>query len=164
MQMKLRTATRADIPFIVGTEHAPDLREYIGTWTSEEHETAMCNPDTHYLIALEDSGKPVGYVILRGLQSAHRNIELKRIVMTSPGRGHGKEVVRLLLNKVFDELGAHRLWLDVFETNLRAQHVYRSLGFQHDGIFREAVFRDDKYHSLLLMSMLDNEYRTNSSR
>jgi diamine N-acetyltransferase len=162
--MKLRTVTRADVPFIVGTEHAPELREYIGTWTSEEHAAAMCDPDTHYLIALEDSGKPVGYIILRGLQSEHRNIELKRVVMISPGRGYGKEILRLLLSRVFDEFGAHRLWLDVFETNLRAQHVYRSLGFQHDGTFREAVFRDGKYHSLQLMSMLDREYRASCNR
>jgi RimJ/RimL family protein N-acetyltransferase len=69
-------------------------------------------------------------------------------------------VLQLLLRKVFNEFRAHRLWLDVFETNVRAQHVYRTLGFQQDGIFREAVYRDGQYHSLLLMSLLDREYRT----
>jgi diamine N-acetyltransferase len=156
--MELRAGTSADISFIVATEHSPELREYIGTWTSEEHAAAMNDPDTRYLIALGDSGNALGYIILRGLLSEHRNIELRRVVIVSPGRGHGKEVLRLLLSQVFDEFGAHRLWLDVFETNLRAQHVYRSVGFQQDGVFREAVLRDGKYHSLLLMSILDREY------
>jgi diamine N-acetyltransferase len=157
--MHLREATPADISFIVAVEHAPEFREHIGTWTHDEHATAMRDPDVRYFIALDDSENAVGYVILRGLQSEHRNIELKRVVMHSPGRGHGRQVLQLLLQKIFDEFKAHRLWLDVLETNVRAQHLYRSSGFQQDGIFREAVYRDGKYHSLFLMSLLDHEYR-----
>jgi len=162
--MNLRTATTADISFIIGIEHSPEFHEYIGRWTNEEHVAEMRNPDTRYLIALDDSGDSIGYIILRGLQSEHRNIELKRIVVQSPGQGHGRQVLRLLLEKVFEELGAHRVWLDVFESNHRAQHVYSSLGFQQDGIFREAVYRDGRYHSLMLMSMLDREYLKTLSR
>ncbi len=157
--MHLREATPADISFIVAVEHAPEFRAHIGTWTHDEHATAMRDSDIRYLIALDDSENAVGYVILRGLQSEHRNLELKRVVMHAPGRGHGRQVLQLLLKKIFDEFKAHRVWLDVFETNVRAQHVYRSLGFQQDGIFREAVYRDGQYHSLFLMSMLDREYR-----
>lgn len=157
--MQLRAGTAADIPFIVSIEHAPSLHEYVGQWTREEHAAAMKDLDTRYLIPLEDSSEPLGYIILRGLQSEHCSLELKRVVMQSPGSGRGKLALQLLLQKVFEEFGAHRLWLDVFETNSRAQHVYRSLGFQQDGIFREAVYRDGKYHSLLLMSILVREYQ-----
>jgi diamine N-acetyltransferase len=157
--MQLRIGTKADIPFIVAIEHSPVFHEYIGRWTSEEHAEAFGDPDTRYLIALDDSGDPLGYIILRGLQSEHRSLELKRVVMQSPGQGHGKLALQLLLKKVFEEFGAHRLWLDVFESNTRAQHVYRSLGFQQDGIFREAIHRDGEYHSLHLMSLLDREYQ-----
>jgi len=161
--MQLRAGTAADIPFIVAIEHSPALREYVGQWTRTEHAAAMDDPDTRYLIPLEESGDRLGYIILRGLQSDHRNLELKRVVMQSPGRGLGKLALQLLLQKVFEEFGAHRLWLDVFESNTRAQHVYRSLGFQQDGIFREAVYRDGKYHSLVLMSMLDREYQARNN-
>ncbi len=159
--MELRAAAETDIPFIVETEHSPEFREYIGVWTNEEHISAMRDPDTRYLTALDDTGNRIGYIILRGILSEHRNFELKRVVMRSPGRGHGQQVLRLVLKKVFEEFEAHRLWLDVYTTNLRAQHVYHTLGFQRDGIFREAVFRDGKYHSLFLMSLLDREYRSN---
>jgi RimJ/RimL family protein N-acetyltransferase len=159
MTIALRESSIDDLPFIVGVEHAPEFREYIGTWTQEEHAAAMHDPDTRYLIVLGNSANALGYVILRGLKSEHHNIELKRIALRAPGKGHGRQALQLLLRFVFDEAGAHRLWLDVYETNLRAQHLYRSLGFQQDGIFREAVYRDDRYHSLLLMSMLDRKYR-----
>jgi RimJ/RimL family protein N-acetyltransferase len=63
-----------------------------------------------------------------------------------------------ILDYVFRELKAHRLWLDVFETNTRAQHVYENLGFRHEGILREAIFRDGEFHNQRLMSILDREY------
>ena len=56
------------------------------------------------------------------------------------------------------EMGAHRFWLDVFVSNERARHLYASLGFQADGVLREAVKRDGAFHSLILMSILKREY------
>jgi RimJ/RimL family protein N-acetyltransferase len=63
-----------------------------------------------------------------------------------------------ILDYVFREMKAHRLWLDVFETNLRAQHVYQALGFQREGVLREAICRDGEFHTQILMSILDREY------
>ena len=156
--MDWRPASLEDIPFIVTVEHAPSNREFIGRFTEAEHAAAIIHPDYRYFLALADSGEPVGYTILRGFQFEHRNIELKRIAVASPGQGHGRILLRLLLEKIFEDFGAHRVWLDVFVSNLRAQHLYRSLGFQQDGIFRESVLRDGVFHSQLLMSMLDREY------
>jgi RimJ/RimL family protein N-acetyltransferase len=34
-----------------------------------------------------------------------------------------------------------------------------TLGFRQEGIMREVQFRDASYHSLVLMSLLDREYR-----
>ena len=157
--MRLRQATSADLDFIIETESSPQFREFIGQWSREEHTIALSNPDVRYFIALDNSESRVGYIILRGLSSEHRSIELKRIVMQFPGHGHGKQALQLVMKHVFEELKAHRLWLDVFESNHRAQHVYRSVGFQQDGIFRESIVRDGNYHSLLLLSILDREYR-----
>jgi RimJ/RimL family protein N-acetyltransferase len=100
-----------------------------------------------------------GFAILRGLSSPHRNIELKRFVIATPGQGTGSAVLSLVLQFVFDALGAHRLWLDVFEDNARARHVYRKAGFREDGVFREAIYRDGEFHTLVLMSILDREFK-----
>lgn len=164
MSVHLRATVETDIPFILAIEHAPEFREYIGQWTPEEHAAAIVDPDARCMIVMDDSAGAVGYAILRGFSFEHRNIELKRIALRAPGKGYGRQALLLLLKFVFDEMGAHRLWLDVFETNLRAQHVYRSLGFQQDGVFREAIYRDGQYHSQLLMSMLDREYQASCTQ
>jgi RimJ/RimL family protein N-acetyltransferase len=82
-----------------------------------------------------------------------------RVVVSEPGKGLGCMVLEAVLSKAFDELAAHRLWLDVFEHNARARHVYRSVGFVEEGVLRECVKQQERYASLVVMSILENEYR-----
>jgi RimJ/RimL family protein N-acetyltransferase len=62
------------------------------------------------------------------------------------------------MDKAFHEFGAHRLWLDTYSDNTRAQHVYRSAGFSQEGVMRECKKWGDEYRSLMLMSILESEY------
>jgi diamine N-acetyltransferase len=156
--MQLRPARMEDIPAIADLERIPDYRTLVGNWSPEEHREKMASSDCRYLIAEADSGETAGFAILRGLASPHRSIRLQRIVVAYPGQGTGRFILSGILNYVFRELKAHRLWLDVFETNLRAQHVYESLGFRREGVLREAIFRDGEYHTQILMSILEREY------
>jgi len=156
--IQLRPARMEDIPAIADLERIPEYRSMVGNWSLEEHHEKMAGSDCRYLIAEPESGEMAGFAILRGLSSPHRSIRLQRIVVAQPGQGVGRFMLAGILDYVFRELKAHRLWLDVFETNLRAQHVYEGLGFRREGILREAIFRDGEYHTQILMSILDREY------
>jgi RimJ/RimL family protein N-acetyltransferase len=156
--MRLRLACPEDIPLIAAMERIPEYRTFVGNWPEHEHRERMAGADCRYFVAAQESGELSGFAILRGLASPHRSIRLQRIVVANPGCGAGKIMLRGILHHVFQELKAHRLWLDVFETNTRAQHVYQSLGFRREGVLREAIFRDGEFHTQLLMSILDREY------
>jgi RimJ/RimL family protein N-acetyltransferase len=156
--MRLRPARAEDIPSIMAMERVPEYRTFVGNWTEDEHRARLASADCRYFVAESGSGELAGFAILRGLASPHRSVRLQRIVVANADRGVGKIMLRGILDYVFQELRAHRLWLDVFETNTRAQHVYESLGFHREGILREAVFRDGEYHTQILMSILDREY------
>jgi diamine N-acetyltransferase len=162
--MRLRPAHPADIPGIVQLEHSPHAREFVGQWSAAEHRATMDEPDARYL-AVEDQTEHAphlplaGFVILRGFTTEHRAVELKRIVLATTGRGQGRQILEQVMDKAFREYRAHKLWLDVFEHNARARHLYRSLGLREDGVLRDAVYRDGQFHSLILMSMLEAEYR-----
>jgi RimJ/RimL family protein N-acetyltransferase len=58
----------------------------------------------------------------------------------------------------FDDLGAHRLWLDVKGLNSRAKVLYDSEGFVVEGRLRDAVRVSGGYDSLIVMSMLKPEF------
>ena len=120
----------------------------------------LASADARYYVSETGLGDFEAYVILRGLTESSRSIELKRIVVGVPERGLGRRILGEILRIVFGEFGAHRLFLDVFEDNARARHLYESLGFKYEGIMRESAQRDGRWFNLHLMSMLESEYRT----
>jgi RimJ/RimL family protein N-acetyltransferase len=73
-------------------------------------------------------------------------------------RGYGTEAVRLLAQHGFKTLNLNRIFLHVFENNLRAIRAYEKAGFVHEGRERQAEFRDGKYMDVLRMSMLKDEF------
>jgi diamine N-acetyltransferase len=160
--MKLRGASMDDLNFIVNIERQFQNLNVVGADDVPTHQDRMNDPDCRYWI-VEEGGSPAGHIILCGLKSPNRSLELKRIVITQPGQGLGRRVMDEILCKAFDELSAHRLWLDVFVHNARARHVYRSAGLVEEGVLRECVKQPDGYASLVVMSMLEDEYRARRS-
>lgn len=154
--MRLRTATPADLSFLLRLEREYCGLGFIGSDDGPTHERQMSDSDCSYAV-VEENGERAGYVILRGLMSLNQSVELKRFAIANPGRGLGRQVLHAIIDRVFDEHSAHRLWLDVFDDNHRARHLYRSLGFVEEGTLRECVKYEDRYRSLVVMSMLDSE-------
>jgi|HubBroStandDraft_1064217.scaffolds.fasta_scaffold259787_2 diamine N-acetyltransferase len=156
--MTLRRAFIPELPFIVELEQSFRGLNLVGADDLATHRERMDDPDFEYWL-VEQDGSLAGHVILRGIQSVNRSVELMRIVIAKPGQGLGRRVIEAIVSKVFDELAAHRLWLDVFEHNTRARHVYRSVGFVEEGVLRECVRQPERYASLVVMSILEDEYR-----
>jgi diamine N-acetyltransferase len=157
--LMFRLATLADLPAILKLERTPSAQEFVGQWSEERHRATLEGRDARYYVSENEWGEVQGYAILRGFEERSGSIELKRIVVAVPERGLGRRMLRELLRIVFREAGAHRLFLDVFEDNSRARHVYESLGFRYEGVMREAANRDGQWCNLHLMSMLESEYR-----
>jgi diamine N-acetyltransferase len=156
--MGIRAALPEDVSQIVAIERIPEYRSYIGAWTAEEHLRAMENPDNEYFVAQDETGAVEGFAILQGAQNEHHNLHLKRIAVRTANRGVGRTLLKHVMWRAFVHHRAHRLWLDVFDTNARARRVYEAYGFREEGAMREAILRDGEYHTLVLMSLLDREY------
>ncbi len=74
------------------------------------------------------------------------------------GQGYGKEAFILLLDYAFLELNLHRLSLRVFSFNDRAIKLYKSLGFQHEGTCKEAIFRNGTWHDIEFFALFQRNY------
>lgn len=155
--LTVRPTAEADLPFVLATEDHARRAGFVGGWTEAEHRAALTDPGTLHW-TLEVDGERVGTLILRGIGGTDRNIELKRITLAVTDHGYGRQAFRLLKRHVFETLGAHRLWLDVFEHNHRARHLYESEGFVVEGVMRECFRTPDGWASLILLSMLEHEY------
>jgi len=160
MKIRLRRTSEGDLDFVLAAEGAEENRRFVGQWTREQHREAMSNPDlAHLVVESVEHSRPVGYVIMAGLLDANRALEFRRVVITDKGRGYGREVLRAVKKMAFEELKAHRLWLDVKEQNRRARLLYESEGFVAEGVLRECVSAGGGWESLVLMSVLEQEYR-----
>ena len=161
--MRLRSATQADIAQVCELERLPEFRTLVGSWPEDQHVRMLAEPGAAYIVVEEQPGRIAGFAILQGLQSEHRQVELKRLVVRTPNQGIGKKLLTEVADRAFGEHAAHRLFLDVFVTNDRARHVYENFGFRKEGIMRDAIYRDGTYHSLLLISLLEDEYRSKAT-
>ena len=59
----------------------------------------------------------------------------------------------------FERLGLHRLELDVFSFNPRAERVYEKAGFRREGVLRDAVLSGGAYADDILMAILEDEWQ-----
>ncbi len=154
----------SDLDFVVSVEQDGRNLPFITPWERTQHEGAIRFPDSrHFIVEAGDDWNHVGFVILQGCRNPSRSVELKRIVLQTPGRGLGRACVRMLKRLAFRDLHAHRFWLDVTSRNTRALHLYAGEGFVEEGRLRDSVRlgADDTagWDSLVVMSMLDHEYR-----
>lgn len=159
MQVRLRPTMLSDLDFVISVEQDAANLPFITPWERTQHEGAVRFPDfRHFIVESGPQYTSAGFVILQGCRNPHRSVELKRIVLQPKGQGLGRACVRLLAQMAFRDLGAHRFWLDVKSRNARAQALYRSEGFVEEGRLRESVRSGDGYDSLIVMSMLEDEY------
>lgn len=74
------------------------------------------------------------------------------------GRGYGTEAVQLAQKFTFEELDLNRLELQVYSHNSRAIKSYEKVGFNKEGVLRQALFMNDTYSDEIIMSILRDEY------
>ncbi|MGE4243441.1 GNAT family N-acetyltransferase [Ramlibacter sp.] len=164
-RVRLRPTMSSDIEFVLSLEQDPANLPFITPWERTQHEAAIRFPDFRHFIVEGGPGlDAVGFVILIGCRSQHQSLELKRMVVRSKGEGFGRAALRTVKRVAFDSLGAHRLWLDVKSHNTRAKALYDSEGFVVEGVLRESVRTSDGFVSMVVMSMLQDEFAARRSQ
>ena len=150
---------QSDLDYVLTLEQARENLPFITPWERMQHEAAIRFPDFRHFIIEGGAGlDAAGFLILIGCRSPHHSLELKRMVVQNQGEGFGRGALRVAKKIAFDDLGAHRFWLDVKGLNIRAQRLYESEGFLVEGRLRDAVRVSDGYDSLIVMSMLKPEF------
>ncbi len=117
--------------------------------------------DDSFAVHWEGEEEPVGVVSLTNISHANASADLSVIVGDEKDRdkGLGTEAIRILLGYAFEELGLNRVALSVFEFNEAAIHAYEKLGFEREGLLRQALRRDGGFHDAILMSVLAQDWR-----
>jgi len=112
-------------------------------------------------IVLIEDDRHIGNTGLHGISPVNRSAEFGILIGEHDawGHGYGPDAARVILGYGFNQLGLHRIQLHVFSFNERARRAYRKIGFTEEGVQRESVFSDGRWHDTILMSILESEWR-----
>ncbi|MCA9996054.1 MAG: GNAT family N-acetyltransferase [Anaerolineales bacterium] len=164
----LRPLTIDDAPAILASMDDAETMRLTGTqqqFTLAQVE-AFCrsvvgaDDRADYAITLGDDPTYIGEVVLNDLDWTNRTANF-RIALAGRryfGQGYGSEATRLMLAYGFRQLALHRIELEVYDFNPRAQRVYEKAGFVREGVRRDVLLWDGAYYSAIMMSILAPEY------
>lgn len=117
--------------------------------------------DRYFFLIVAPDGRIIGESVInevdRELRSANFRIGIYHAA--ERGQGIGAWAIAVTRDFAFEELKLHRLELDVYSFNPRAEKAYLKAGFKKEGVLRDAVMDGDKYADDILMAMLEDDWR-----
>ncbi|ULQ58598.1 GNAT family N-acetyltransferase [Brucepastera parasyntrophica] len=118
---------------------------------SQEHNYGIIDMETDELI---------GSCGLMDIDSINRTCETGIMIGNSRywDRGYGTESLYLLIDYAFKYLTINNILLRVFSFNERAVRCYKKLGFREIGKRRNAVILEMKYHDIIFMDLLPEDF------
>eukprot|EP00727_Mastigamoeba_balamuthi_P012616 m51a1_g7978 hypothetical protein (190) ;mRNA; r:47556-48218 len=148
-----------------------DLASPMSMASEEAFVASHCNSahpshtEIAYAVDARDQASPSGWALVGnvGLMSIdwlHRNAVLGVFIGDKErrGKGLGHDAIVCMLRHAFDDLGLHRVSLNVVERNAAAVRCYEKVGFTLEGRSRQARWKDGRWFDNLCMAILADEF------
>ena len=74
------------------------------------------------------------------------------------GQGIMTEALDEMLRFGFEDYGLNRIVAKVMKDNAGSVKVLKKLGFVQEGLLRESLYKNGRYHDLMIFSILKSEY------
>ena len=151
---------RNDVDVMKTTSPSLDLNSLNETRHFVENIILNSTSSKSYIIEEIEGNTAIGVTSLINIDPKNRNAECIIDIGEKGvwGKGYGTEALKILLEYAFLELNLHRVSLRVFSLNEKAIHIYNKLGFMKEGVIRESLYRDGKWHDIIIMGVLKREY------
>ena len=163
MAVELRRAIPSDADFLVGLVADDDVRPFLGPRTAatredvlEEIERSRAEPDVFGRFVIELDGESAGALGFRVQSERNRIARLEKLAVHPRFRGRrlADDAARLFQRLLLEELGFHRLEMEIYGFNERAcAHAERS-GFIREGRKRRAYEKDGEWVDSVLYAIL----------
>ena len=147
-----------DAPFVVGLHRLEHAAPFVVAPMEDRVVEVAREPNVRMRVVLNSDGRRVGH----WFAANHDGwlVEIHRIIAAEPRAGIGRWALREALRWAFDDIGAHRVWLEVTAANEGARRLYEHEGFVHEGTYRDGYRSDvDTYEDLVHYGLLRSERR-----
>lgn len=132
------------------------LSQYSQVKWYEEH---YGDGDFRFIIETKEDGA-VGVATLLDIDWKNRMAQhgIKLAKKDIRGKGIGTDAVMAIMRYAFDELGLNRLNGAWFPDNLPSRNMYMKCGWKEEGVRRNYIYKNGKYHDLVETGILAEEY------
>lgn len=149
----MREAHDDDVAYITRLFTLPHARDVFNPPNAHMVRAAQEDPNAKSFI-LERDGEPAGHFLIDDREWL---FEFRVLIAEVPGRGAGRFALAWGIEHAFRECGAHRIYLEIRESNARITHLAESAGFRREGLFPDGFFdaRTGRYENLVPFGLLD---------
>lgn len=131
----------------------------------EEIESSSSLKDPHatkinFIICRKKDELPIGVACIRNISRQHGNAELVFAIGDKDKRlaGYGVDLLIVLLDLVFYELGFNKCYIKIHKNNTLALNSSLNFGFVQEACLRKHEFLEGVYLDLVILGLLKEEY------
>lgn len=113
-----------------------------------------------FVVVENNTNKVVGMTGLINLSQRHKNAQFFITLGDKSiwGKGYSKQVIPLVLEFAFCELGLEKVYLFTLENNEKARYIYEKIGFNQEAYKKNEYFIHGKFHNLFHHAILKEEF------
>ncbi len=154
MNVTIRRARPDDADFLVELVTHEDVEPYLAAIRAKDHgeivseiERSGAEPDAFGVFVVEVDGERAGTMRFERANERSRIAGLGGLAVHPDFRGNkvGDQAARLLQRYLIDELGFHRLQMEIYGFNERAMRHAERAGFIREGVRRKAYWRNGEW-------------------
>ena len=143
-----------------------DVRQFLGPRTAvsradvvEEIKRSLAEPESFGRFVIETDGQPAGMLGFHVANERSRIARLERLAIHPAFRGRrlADEAARLFQRLLLDELGFHRLELEIYAFNERACAHAERVGFVREGRKRKAYLKEGDWVDSVLYGLIPED-------
>ena len=166
MSVELRRANPSDADFLLELLAEDDVRQFLGPRTTtsreavlEEIERSLAEPERFGRFVIELDREPAGTLGFHVANEPSRIARLERLAIHPRFRGRrlADEAARRFQRLLLEDLGYHRLELEIYAFNERACAHAERAGFVREGRKRKAYLKDGEWVDSVLYALLAEE-------
>ena len=161
----LRAIEEEDAQILMDLINDPEIENAVYGWSypvslsAQKKWIVNLRNDSTVRYAIEFERKMVGVAIISLIDMKNRTANMNiKLLKSARGKGVATRTVNLLMQYCFEELNLHCLTANVIERNSDSRKLWEKLGFQQDGVLRDRVYKNGKYHNAIAYSLLKEEY------
>jgi RimJ/RimL family protein N-acetyltransferase len=166
VRISIRRARTEDVEFLAELVTHEDVEPFLAAVRAKERDELLAEiarseaePDAFGVFVIEVDGRRAGTMRFERTNVRSRIASLGGLAVHPDFRGErvGDTAARLFQRHLFDELGFHRLQLEIYGFNERAiRHAERS-GFVREGVRRKAYWRNEEWVDGVLYGLVADD-------